>query len=36
MAAADGSTGFYVALEMDVGEDLRAGWQAYVDSLLAE
>ena len=36
LAAADGSTGFYVALELDVGEDLRTGWSAYVDSLLAE
>ncbi|QIO23463.1 TetR/AcrR family transcriptional regulator [Haloarcula sp. JP-L23] len=36
LAAADGSTGFHVALEMDVGEDLRAGWSAYIDSLLAE
>lgn len=36
LAAADGSTGFYVALEMDVGDDLRAGWEAYVDSLLVE
>jgi len=36
LAAADGSTGFHVALEMDVGDDLRAGWSAYVDSLLAE
>lgn len=36
LAAADGSTGFHVALEMDVGDDLRAGWQAYVDSLLVE
>jgi hypothetical protein len=36
LAAADGSTGFHVALEMDVGDDLRAGWEEYVDSLLAE
>jgi hypothetical protein len=36
LAAADGSTGFHVALEMDVGDDIRAGWAAYVDSLLAE
>jgi len=36
LAAADGSTGFHVALEMDVGDDLRAGWEAYVDSLLVE
>jgi AcrR family transcriptional regulator len=36
LAAADGSTGFHVALEMDVGDDLAAGWSAYVDSLLAE
>jgi AcrR family transcriptional regulator len=35
LAAADGSTGFHVALGMDVGEDLRAGWEDYVDSLLA-
>jgi len=35
LAAADGSTGFYVALEMDVGEDLHAGVTAYIDSLLA-
>jgi AcrR family transcriptional regulator len=36
LAAADGSTGFYVALELDVGDELRAGRSAYVDSLLAE
>jgi hypothetical protein len=36
LAAGDGSTGFHVALEMDVGEDLRTAWTAYVDSLLAE
>lgn len=36
LAAADGSTGFHVALEMDVGESLRTGWTAYVDSLLAD
>ena len=36
LAAADGSTGIAVALEMDVSEDLRRGWTAYVDSLLAE
>jgi len=36
LAAADGSTGIAVALEMDVAEDLEAGWSAYVDSLLAE
>ncbi|MDS0279910.1 TetR/AcrR family transcriptional regulator [Halomicroarcula sp. S1AR25-4] len=36
LAAADGSTGFHVALEMDVGEDLRRAWSAYIDSLLAE
>ncbi|MFB6196618.1 MAG: TetR/AcrR family transcriptional regulator [Haloplanus sp.] len=36
LAAADGSTGFHVALELDVGEDLRRGWSAYVDSLLAD
>jgi AcrR family transcriptional regulator len=35
LAAADGSTGFYVALEMDVGEDLHDGVAAYIDSLLA-
>ena len=34
LAAADGSTGFYVALEMDVGTDLHAGVSAYIDSLL--
>jgi AcrR family transcriptional regulator len=36
LAAADGSTGFHVALEMDVGEDLRAGYTDYVDALLAD
>jgi AcrR family transcriptional regulator len=36
LAAGDGSTGFHVALGMDVGDDLRRGWEAYVDSLLAE
>jgi AcrR family transcriptional regulator len=36
LAAADGSTGFHVALEMDVGADLRRGWSAYIDSLLAD
>jgi len=36
LAAGDGSTGFHVALQMDVGEDLRTAWSAYVDSLLAE
>ncbi len=36
LAAADGSTGFYVALEMDVGDAIHAGVSAYVDSLLAE
>ena len=36
LAAADGSTGFHVALEMDVGADIRRGWSAYVDSLLAD
>jgi hypothetical protein len=36
LAAADGSTGFYVALGMDVGADIHAGWRAYVDSLLAD
>ena len=35
LAAGDGSTGYHVALEMDVGEDLRQGWEAYVDCLLA-
>ncbi len=35
LAAADGSTGFHVALEMDVGDDLEQGWSAYLDSLLA-
>lgn len=36
LAAADGSTGMAVALEMDVNDDLRTGWETYVDSLLAE
>ena len=36
LAAADGSTGFHVALEMNVGADLRRGWSAYVDGLLAD
>jgi len=36
LAAADGSTGIGVALEMDVNDDLRRGWMAYVDSLLAD
>ena len=36
LAAADGSTGINVALDMGLGEDLRTGWSAYVDSLLAE
>jgi len=36
LAAADGSTGFHVALEMDVGDAIEAGWSAYVDGLLAE
>ncbi|WP_254271638.1 TetR/AcrR family transcriptional regulator [Haloarcula marina] len=36
LAAADGSTGFHLALEMDVGGDLQAGWSAYVDSLVAD
>jgi AcrR family transcriptional regulator len=36
LAAADGSTGFYTALEMDVGADVDRGVAAYVDSLLAE
>lgn len=36
LAAADGSTGFYLALGMDVGDDLAIGRSAYVDSLLAE
>jgi len=36
LAAADGSTGIAVALEMNVSDDLRTGWEAYVDSLLAE
>ncbi|MFC6757584.1 hypothetical protein ACFQER_14110 [Halomicroarcula sp. GCM10025894] len=36
LAAADGSTGIAVALEMDVSDDLRQGWTAYVDSLVAE
>ena len=36
LAAADGSTGFYIALEMDVDEELQTGLSAYIDSLLAE
>ena len=36
LAAADGSTGIAVALEMDVVDDLRRGWTAYVDSLLID
>jgi AcrR family transcriptional regulator len=36
LAAADGSTGFHVALEMDVEDPITAGWSGYVDSLLAE
>jgi len=36
LAAADGSTGFHVALELDVGDDLREGWSDYVDSLLVD
>jgi hypothetical protein len=36
LAAADGMTGFYVALEMEVGEELQTGWSEYVDSLLAD
>ena len=36
LAAADGSTGIAVALEMDVVDDLRRGWTAYVDSLLVD
>jgi AcrR family transcriptional regulator len=36
LAAADGSTGFYLALEMDVDEDLQAGLSAYIDSLLVD
>ncbi|WP_193309037.1 TetR/AcrR family transcriptional regulator [Halorubrum halophilum] len=36
LAAGDGSTGFHVALEMDVGEDLATAWTTYVDSLLVE
>jgi AcrR family transcriptional regulator len=36
LAAADGSTGFHVALEMDVGDDIDRGWSAYVDSLLGD
>jgi len=36
LAAADGTTGFYVALEMDVHEDLQAGLSAYIDSLLTD
>jgi len=36
LAAADGTTGFYVSLGMDVDEELQAGLSAYIDSLLAE
>lgn len=36
LAAADGSTGMAVALEMDVSDDLRSAWTAYIDSLLAD
>jgi len=36
LAAADGSTGFHVALEMDVGADIERGWSSYIDSLLAD
>ena len=36
LAAADGTTGFYIALEMDVDEELQAGLSAYIDSLVAE
>ncbi len=36
LAAADGSTGFHVALEMDVGADIERGWSGYIDSLLAD
>ncbi|MDS0282895.1 TetR/AcrR family transcriptional regulator [Haloarcula onubensis] len=36
LAAADGSTGIAVALEMDVVDDLQRGWTAYVDGLLAD
>jgi AcrR family transcriptional regulator len=35
LAAGDGSTGFHVALELDVGDDLDTAWSAYIDSLLA-
>lgn len=35
LSAADGSTGFHVALGMDVGDELRTGPTSYVDSLLA-
>ncbi|MFC6975538.1 TetR/AcrR family transcriptional regulator [Halomicroarcula sp. GCM10025709] len=36
LAAADGSTGFHTALEMDVGEAITTGWSGYVDCLLAD
>ena len=36
LAAADGTTGFYIALEMDVDDDLQRGLSAYIDSLVAE
>jgi AcrR family transcriptional regulator len=36
LAAADGSTGFHVALEMEVGDAIETGWTTYVDSLLAD
>lgn len=36
LAAADGSTGINVALDMDLDEDLRTGWSAYIDSLLTK
>jgi AcrR family transcriptional regulator len=36
LAAGDGSTGFHVALELDVGDDLEAAWNDYVDSLLTD
>ena len=35
LAAADGSTGFHVALGMEVGDSLDAGTDAYVDMLLS-
>jgi AcrR family transcriptional regulator len=36
LAAADGSTGYYVALELAAGDTLEDGWSMYIDGLLAE